>query len=123
MCSNNCPMTVVEDFEPVAPVYFTGMLVRVAAQLALEGRGRFDQGGQGGAGITCGSWGIGNVAHVWARRNLGSSGHKSGHVPSLNEDKVLPEIGTPPPLLREHRLYQADWLLQFHGFRRKIIVL
>ena len=24
---------------------------------------------------------------------------------------------TKPPLLREHRLYQADWLLRFYGFR------
>ena len=22
-----------------------------------------------------------------------------------------------PPLLREHRLYQADWLLRFYGFK------
>ncbi len=35
----------------------------------------------------------------------------------LNEDSVLPAPGSPPPLLREHRLYQADWLLRFYGFR------
>ena len=29
----------------------------------------------------------------------------------------LPALGTKPPLLREHRLYQADWLLRFYGFR------
>ena len=40
----------------------------------------------------------------------------SAYIP-LNEDKVLPRIGTPPPLLREHRLYQADWLLRFYGFQ------
>lgn len=40
----------------------------------------------------------------------------SAYIP-LNEDSVLPEIGTPPPLLREHRLYQADWLLRFYGFQ------
>ena len=40
----------------------------------------------------------------------------SAYIP-LNEDPVLPEIGTPPPLLREHRLYQADWLLRFYGFQ------
>ena len=39
----------------------------------------------------------------------------SAYVP-LNEDSDLPAIGTPPPLLREHRLYQADWLLRFYGF-------
>ena len=40
----------------------------------------------------------------------------SAYVP-LNEDAALPALGTPPPLLREHRLYQADWLLRFYGFR------
>lgn len=28
----------------------------------------------------------------------------------------LPALDTKPPLLREHRLYQADWLLRFYGF-------
>lgn len=39
----------------------------------------------------------------------------SGYVP-LNEDPRLPAIGTPVPLLREHRLYQADWLMRYYGF-------
>ena len=29
----------------------------------------------------------------------------------------MPAKNTKPPLLREHRLYQADWLLRFYGFR------
>lgn len=40
----------------------------------------------------------------------------SAYVP-LNNDRLLPPVGTRPPLLREHRLYQADWLLRFYGFR------
>ena len=36
---------------------------------------------------------------------------------SVNEDKDLPVLPQGPPLLREHRLYQADWLLRFYGFR------
>ena len=36
---------------------------------------------------------------------------------SVNEDKELPALPGGPPLLREHRLYQADWLLRFYGFR------
>ena len=28
----------------------------------------------------------------------------------------------PPPLLREHRLYQADWLMRFYGFDAREIV-
>ena len=39
----------------------------------------------------------------------------SAYVP-LNEDAALPPVGTAPPLLREHRLYQADWLLRYYGF-------
>ena len=35
----------------------------------------------------------------------------------VNEDKALPSVHTASPLLREHRLYQADWLLRFYQFR------
>lgn len=31
-------------------------------------------------------------------------------------DSSLPVLEDGPPLLREHRLYQADWLLRFYGF-------
>ncbi len=34
----------------------------------------------------------------------------------VNEDALLPALPGGPPLLREHRLYQADWLLRFYGF-------
>lgn len=34
----------------------------------------------------------------------------------VNDDKALPALPGGPPLLREHRLYQADWLLRFYGF-------
>ena len=45
----------------------------------------------------------------------------SAYIP-LNEDKLLPSKDTKPPLLREHRLYQADWLLRFYGFRAEEIL-
>jgi len=35
---------------------------------------------------------------------------------SVNEDPRLPAL-LDPPLLREHRLYQADWLIRFYGFK------
>ncbi|WMJ87617.1 putative DNA modification/repair radical SAM protein [Anaerocolumna sp. MB42-C2] len=35
----------------------------------------------------------------------------------VNEDSSLPVLLQGPPLLREHRLYQADWLLRFYGFQ------
>ena len=40
----------------------------------------------------------------------------SAYIP-VTEDTRLPALDTKPPLLREHRLYQADWLLRFYGFR------
>ncbi len=45
----------------------------------------------------------------------------SAYVP-LNEDSMLPALDTKPPLLREHRLYQADWLLRFYGFQAEEIL-
>jgi putative DNA modification/repair radical SAM protein len=38
----------------------------------------------------------------------------SAYIP-VSSDIRLPALPT-PPLLREHRLYQADWLLRFYGF-------
>ena len=40
----------------------------------------------------------------------------SAYVPVV-ENSLLPALDTKPPLLREHRLYQADWLLRFYGFQ------
>lgn len=34
----------------------------------------------------------------------------------VNEDSMLPTLPGGPPLLREHRLYQADWLMRYYGF-------
>jgi predicted DNA-binding helix-hairpin-helix protein len=39
----------------------------------------------------------------------------SAYIP-VQERAGLPALNTPPPVLREHRLYQADWLLRFYGF-------
>ena len=39
----------------------------------------------------------------------------SAYVPVV-ENALLPSKNVKPPLLREHRLYQADWLLRFYGF-------
>jgi putative DNA modification/repair radical SAM protein len=40
----------------------------------------------------------------------------SAFVP-VNQDISLPALPGGPPLLREHRLYQADWLMRFYGFQ------
>lgn len=44
----------------------------------------------------------------------------SGYIP-VNQDNRLPALAA-PPLRRENRLYQADWLMRFYGFRYDEIV-
>ncbi|WP_439697220.1 putative DNA modification/repair radical SAM protein [Mucilaginibacter sp. AW1-7] len=45
----------------------------------------------------------------------------SGYVPVL-ADKRLPDLNTSVPLVRENRLYQADWLMRLYGFHVNEIV-
>ena len=46
----------------------------------------------------------------------------SAYMP-VSDNKLLPApAGFKPPLLREHRLYQADWLLRFYGFTAQEIL-
>ena len=45
----------------------------------------------------------------------------SAYSPIPHADSLLP--GKSPPLIREHRLYQADWLLRFYGFDVNEIVV
>jgi putative DNA modification/repair radical SAM protein len=45
----------------------------------------------------------------------------SAYMPVV-QHRNLPALQTPPPLLREHRLYQADWLLRFYGFQAEEIL-
>lgn len=58
---------------------------------------------------------------ILKRADLLYSGYKlrrvyySGFSPIPEPSSLLP--AKPPPLVREHRLYQADWLLRFYGFR------
>ncbi|MDR1195315.1 MAG: putative DNA modification/repair radical SAM protein [Endomicrobium sp.] len=40
----------------------------------------------------------------------------SAYIP-VSDNSMLPSPDTQPPLLREHRLYQADWLMRFYKFR------
>lgn len=40
----------------------------------------------------------------------------SGYIP-ISNDTRMPILGTQPPLLRENRLYQTDWLMRFYGFK------
>ena len=45
----------------------------------------------------------------------------SAYIPVSNSP-LLPTPFTAPPLAREHRLYQADWLLRFYGFTAEEIL-
>lgn len=60
-------------------------------------------------------------AHILQRADTLYTGYKlrrvyySGFSPIPEPSSVLPIA--PPPLVREHRLYQADWLLRFYGFK------
>ena len=45
----------------------------------------------------------------------------SGYVP-ISNDVRLPAIGAQVPLVRENRLYQADWLMRFYGFKANEIL-
>lgn len=42
----------------------------------------------------------------------------SAYIP-VSDNALLPALDTKPPLLREHRLYQADWLLRYYGFEAR----
>lgn len=45
----------------------------------------------------------------------------SGYIPVNNGDSRLPTLAA-PPLVRENRLYQADWLMRFYQFKASEIV-
>lgn len=45
----------------------------------------------------------------------------SGYIP-ISYDTRMPQIGSQPPLLRENRLYQTDWLMRFYGFNVREIL-
>ena len=52
-----------------------------------------------------------NLYHKYELKRV----YYSAYIP-VNQDSLLPAVTTDPPLLREHRLYQADWLLRFYQF-------
>ena len=51
---------------------------------------------------------------LYSRRDL-KRVYYSGYIPVNTYDSRLPALSA-PPLRREHRLYQADWLMRFYGF-------
>ena len=60
------------------------------------------------------------ASHLYQKQNL-KRVYYSGFIPVNSYDKRLPAL-TSPPLIRENRLYQADWLLRFYHFKVDEIV-
>lgn len=56
-----------------------------------------------------------NLASSMYQRPSMKRVYYSGFIPVNEYDKRLPVLKT-PPLVRENRLYQADWLMRFYGF-------
>lgn len=56
---------------------------------------------------------LGQAAGLYSSYRLGRV-YYSAFSPIPDASRLLPLIR--PPLMREHRLYQADWLLRFYGF-------
>lgn len=57
---------------------------------------------------------LNTAQHLYQVNNL-KRVYYSAYIP-VNNDSRLPAATKAPPLLREHRLYQADWLLRFYSF-------
>lgn len=55
------------------------------------------------------------TAHTFYQNYSLKRVYYSGYIP-ISYDQRLPVIGTQPPLIRENRLYQTDWLMRFYGF-------
>jgi len=62
-----------------------------------------------------------NLASLLYNKNKLKRVYYSGYMPVNEYDKRLPVLAE-PPLVRENRLYQADWLLRFYHFSVNEIV-
>ena len=51
---------------------------------------------------------------AWAPKKAGPS--------AVSRTASSPNNSAAPPLVREHRLYQADWLMRFYGFKPAEVV-
>ncbi|UUV22814.1 putative DNA modification/repair radical SAM protein [Paenimyroides aestuarii] len=61
-------------------------------------------------------WEIMSVADEFYKKYQLKRVYYSGYIPVNNANETLPQIGSRPPLIRENRLYQTDWLLRFYNF-------
>lgn len=63
-----------------------------------------------------------NVANDFYKNYKLKRVYYSGYIPINTDNRFLPQVGTAPPLVRENRLYQTDWLLRFYDFRLEEIL-
>jgi putative DNA modification/repair radical SAM protein len=92
--------------------------------LKTKKRQRFAPGGQStqmiiGADATNDADILGTSARLYGSYQLRRV-YYSAFSPIPDASSALPLLK--PPLMREHRLYQADWLMRFYGFDRHEIV-
>lgn len=92
--------------------------------LRTKKRERFAPGGQStqmivGADAACDATILGTSARLYGSYRL-KRVYYSAFSPIPDSSSVLPSMK--PPLMREHRLYQADWLMRFYGFALDEIV-
>jgi len=69
--------------------------------------------------VGCGGGGTNVTNWLYKKKNL-KRVYFSAFVPTV-PDHLVPQ--SPIPLLREHRLYQADWLMRFYNFQLEDLVL
>ena len=62
-----------------------------------------------------------HLANAMYQRPAMKRVYYSGYIPVNKYDTRLPAL-TAPPLVRENRLYQSDWLMRFYGFKVDEIV-
>ena len=62
-----------------------------------------------------------NLSHSMYKKFFMRRVYFSAYIPLL-DSPLLPPVGSTVPLAREHRLYQADWLMRFYGFTADEIV-
>ena len=66
-------------------------------------------------------WQILKIAGMFYQKMQLKRVYYSGYVPVSNDNR-LPALGSPVPVVRENRLYQADWLLRLYDFSVEEIV-
>lgn len=63
-----------------------------------------------------------SLAESLYQKNFLKRVYYSAYIPVNSDPKLPAPLEYKPPLLREHRLYQADWLIRFYGFKASDIL-